>query len=82
MANLRKGRKNMNINEWAKKIKKKSFWTVLIPAVLLVAQATAALFGYTIDLGTLGNKLLDLVDSIFTVLLILGYDWSEKSKKK
>lgn len=72
----------MNINEWAKKIKKKSFWTVLIPAVLLVAQATAALFGYTIDLGTLGNKLLDLVDSIFTVLLILGYDWSEKSKKK
>ena len=44
----------MNINEWAKKIKKKSFWTALIPAVLLVAQATAALFGYTIDLGTLG----------------------------
>ena len=64
----------MNINEWAKKIKKKSFWTVLIPAVLLVAQATAALFGYTIDLGTLGNKLLDLVDSIFTVLPNLGYD--------
>ena len=72
----------MNINEWAKKIKKKAFWTAIIPAVLLVAQATAALFGYTIDLGTLGNKLLDLVDSIFTVLLILGYDWSEKSKKK
>ena len=72
----------MNINEWAKKIKKKSFWTAIIPADLLVAQATAALFGYTIDLGTLGNKLLDLVDSIFTVLLILGYDWSEKSKKK
>lgn len=72
----------MNKNEWVKKIKKKSFWTALIPAVLLVIQAIAALFGYTIDLGTLGNKLLDLVDSIFTVLLILGYDWSEKSKKK
>ena len=72
----------MNINEWAKKIKKKSFWTAIIPAVLLVAQATAALFGYTIDLGTLGNKLLDLVDSIFTGLLIFVYDWSEKSKKK
>ncbi|MDY2753593.1 MAG: phage holin [Blautia obeum] len=68
----------MHINEWAKKIKKKSFWTALIPAALLVAQATAALFGYTIDLGILGNKLLNLVDSIFTVLLILGYDWSEK----
>ena len=72
----------MNINEWTKKIKKKSFWTAIIPAVLLVAQATAALFGYTIDLGTLGNKLMDLVDSIFTVLLILGYDWSGRSKKK
>ena len=67
----------MNINKWIKKIKKKSFWTSLIPAVLLVAQAIAALFGYTINLGILGNKLLDLVDSIFIVLLIIKYDWRE-----
>lgn len=67
----------MNINKWIKKIKKKSFWTSLIPAVLLVTQAIAALFGYTINLGILGNKLLDLVDSIFIVLLIIKYDWRE-----
>lgn len=66
----------------SKEIKKRSFWTALILAVLFAAQATAALFGYTIDMGTLGNKLMDLVDSIFTILLILGYDWSGRSKKK
>lgn len=65
---------NMDINKWLKKIKNKSFWTAFIPASLLVAQAIAALFGYTINLGTLGNKLLDLVNSIFTLLLILEYD--------
>ena len=64
----------MDINKCIKKIKRKSFWTTFIPASLLVAQAIAALFGYTINLGTLGNKLLDLVNSIFTLLLILEYD--------
>ena len=60
-----------NIN-WLVRIKNKAFWVALIPAVLLLIQVVAAVFGLTIDLGDLGNKLLDVVNAIFMVLAILG----------
>lgn len=60
-----------NIN-WIVRIKNKAFWAALIPAVLLLIQVVAAVFGYTLDLGDLGNKLLDVVNAVFTVLVILG----------
>ena len=50
----------------------KSFWLSLIPAVLLLVQVVAAVFGYTLDLGDLGNKLLAVVNAVFAVLTILG----------
>ena len=60
-----------NIN-WVVRIKNKAFWVALIPAVLLLIQVVAAVFGYTLDLGDLGNKLLDVVNAVFAVLVILG----------
>ncbi len=61
----------MNIN-WKVRIKNKNFWLAIIPAVLLLIQAVAAVFGYQIDLGDLGNKLLVVVNAVFVVLSILG----------
>ena len=61
----------MNIN-WKVRLKNKSFWLALIPAVLLLVQVVAAVFGYTLDLGDLGNKLLAVVNAVFAVLAILG----------
>ena len=61
----------MNIN-WTVRLKNKTFWLALIPAVLLLVQVVAAVFGYTLDLGDLGNKLLDVVNALFAVLAILG----------
>lgn len=60
-----------NIN-WLVRIKNKNFWLTLIPAVLLLIQVIAAVFGYTMDLGDLGNKLLAVVNAVFAVLTILG----------
>ena len=60
-----------NIN-WVVRIKNKAFWVALIPAVLLLIQVVAAVFGYTLDLGDLGNKLLNVVNAVFAVLVILG----------
>lgn len=60
-----------NIN-WLVRIKNKSFWIALIPAVLLLIQVVAAVFGITLDLGDLGNKLLAVVNAVFGVLAILG----------
>lgn len=61
----------MKVN-WIVRLNNKSFWLTAIPAVLLLIQAVAAVFGISIDLGDIGNKLLDVVNSIFTVLAILG----------
>ncbi|MDD3193608.1 MAG: phage holin [Oscillospiraceae bacterium] len=57
---------------WKVRIKNKNFWLTLIPAVLLLVQVIAAVFGYTLDLGELGNKLLAVVNALFAVLTILG----------
>lgn len=61
----------MNIN-WEVRIKNKSFWVALVPAVLLLVQVVAAVFGYSLDLGELGNRLLAVVNALFAVLAILG----------
>lgn len=61
----------MNIN-WIVRIKNKNFWISLIPAVLLLVQVVAGVFGYTMELGELGDKLLAVVNALFAVLTILG----------
>lgn len=61
----------MKIN-WIVRIKNKVFWVAIIPAVLILIQAIANVFGYTLDLGDLGNKLLAVVEAVFVLLAILG----------
>ncbi len=61
----------MTIN-WKVRMKNKNFWLTLIPAVLLLAQVVAAVFGYTLDFADLNGKLLAVVDALFGVLVILG----------
>lgn len=57
---------------WIVRIKNKAFWVALIPALLLLVQAIAAVFGFAIDLGNLGDKLLTVINALFAVLSILG----------
>lgn len=57
---------------WKVRIKNKLFWAALIPAVLLLAQVVAAVFGFTLDLGELGNQLLTVVNAVFGVMAVLG----------
>ena len=61
----------MNIN-WKVRIKNKNFWLSLIPAILLLVQVVAAVFGFTLELGEMGDKLLAVVNALFAVLTILG----------
>lgn len=61
----------MNVN-WEVRVKNKNFWMSFIPAVLLLIQAIASVFGYNIDFGELGNKLLVVVDAVFAILTLLG----------
>ena len=57
---------------WAVRVKNKAFWIALIPAVLLLIQVVAAVFGFTIDFTEISGKLLAVIDAAFAVLVILG----------
>lgn len=59
-------------NNWKVRLKNKAFWLSIIPAVLLLAQVVAAVFGYSLDVGAVGDKLLAVVNALFVVLAILG----------
>lgn len=61
----------MNIN-WIVRLKNKSFWLSFIPAVLLLIQAVAAVFGFTLDFGPLGDQLLEVVNIVFIILSLIG----------
>ncbi len=57
---------------WRVRLKNKNFWLAVIPAVLLLAQAMAAVFGLELDLGGIGDKLISVVNAAFGVLVVLG----------
>lgn len=57
---------------WKVRIKNKNFWLALIPAALLLIQAVAAVFGYELAIGNVGQKLIDVVNALFVVLCLLG----------
>lgn len=61
----------MNIN-WKVRIKNKVFWLSIVPALLLLVQVVASIFGITLELEGIQAKLLDLVNAVFAVLVILG----------
>lgn len=54
------------------RIRNKAFWLAGIPALLLVIQLVARLFGFELDLGEIGNTLLKLVEAVFSLLALLG----------
>ena len=57
---------------WKVRLKNKQFWVSLIPALAILVQTVAAVFGYTLDLEALAGKILAVVSAVFAVLAILG----------
>lgn len=61
----------MKVN-WRIRVQNKAFWLAIIPAGLLLVQVTAAVFGYRLDLGELGDRLLAVANALFACLSVLG----------
>ena len=61
----------MGIN-WKVRVKNINFWLTVIPAALLLIQVVASVFGFELDLGDLGTKLLAVVNAVFGLLALLG----------
>ena len=57
---------------WQTRIKNKTFWLALVPAILLLAQVIAVPFGYKFDIDLINKQLLDIVNAAFGVLTIVG----------
>ena len=57
---------------WKVRLRNKAFWLAFIPAALLLVQTVAALFGFALNLGDIGDKLLAVVNALFALLSILG----------
>jgi phi LC3 family holin len=61
----------MKIN-WKVRLKNKNFWLALIPAALILLQSVASIFGMSFQFGNLGDRLVYVVNSAFSLLAILG----------
>lgn len=57
---------------WKVRIKNKVFWLTLIPAIILLIQEIASLFGIVIDLSAISANLIDVVEALFVILSIIG----------
>ena len=57
---------------WRVRIRNKTFWLAIIPAILVLVQAIGAPFGFKWDFGILGDQLRQIVEAAFAVLAILG----------
>ena len=54
------------------RLKNKAFWLTLVPALLLVAQTIASLFGYNWDFVVLNQQITAIINAVFAVLAIFG----------
>ena len=61
----------MKIN-WKVRIKNKYFWFAIIPVALLLVQQVLEIFGVSLDLSGLVGQLLDVVETAFVGLALVG----------
>ena len=57
---------------WKVRLANKSFWITMIPAILLLVQLVARLFGLEIKVDGLQENLLNIINALFVVLTVLG----------
>lgn len=61
----------MKIN-WLVRLKNKTFWVAIIPAVLLLGQQVCALFGVELNVAGVSDQLIAIVGTVFSVLALIG----------
>lgn len=61
----------MNIN-WKVRLKNKTFWLAIVPALLIVLQIVAGWFGHNIAADLIGAEAEKFINAVFAVLMLLG----------
>ena len=62
----------MNKINWSVRIKNKNFWLTLVPALALLFQAFANIFGIKLEFGETIDKILVFINVLFAFLVIVG----------
>lgn len=57
---------------WKVRIKNKTFWLTVIPAIIIFVEVVASSFGFTLATDTLSTNIVTIVNALFTLLAILG----------
>lgn len=57
---------------WNVRLRNKRFVLGLVSALILVVQAVAKVFGLHLNLDNFSNNIVDVINSVFTVLVILN----------
>lgn len=61
----------MKIN-WKVRIKNKCFWLAAIPMLAILIEQIFDVFGLMIELGWLSDKLVNLIETVFQFLALVG----------
>lgn len=61
----------MKIN-WTVRLKNKNFWLALVPALALLFQAFADIFGLKLEFGQTIDKVLVFINVLFAFLVLVG----------
>lgn len=61
----------MKIN-WNVRMKNKNFWLALVPALALLFQAFADIFGIKLEFGQTIDKVLVFINVLFAFLVLVG----------
>lgn len=62
----------MNKINWSVRIKNKNFWLALVPALALLFQAFANIFGIKLEFGETIDKILVFINVLFAFLILIG----------
>ena len=60
------------MKNWNVRLRNKRFVLGLVSALILVVQAVAKVFGLHLNLDNFSNNIVDVINSVFAVLVILN----------
>lgn len=62
----------MNKINWSVRLRNKNFWLALVPALALLFQAFANIFGIKLEFGETIDKILVFINVLFAFLVLIG----------
>lgn len=62
----------MNKINWSVRLRNKNFWLAVVPALALLFQAFANIFGIKLEFGETIDKILVFINVLFAFLVLVG----------